>query len=120
MSSIGKTTRMLWVVIGLPLTFLVAFSKDWHWLIGVFCAGSLILSFMDPVQRAEMSKPVGMPTVLLCLSIPAVFLTYAAVHTFEQPLLPILGIFAALSLIAFTSFLRIKRRAKRQEILKDL
>jgi heme A synthase len=113
-------TGMIWALLGVPLLIFIYFHRGWGWLFGVYCAVNLAFSFSNPVQRAELNKPVSASVVLIGLGLVAILLGNAAVHTLDNPLLPIVGIVTILGLIAFSIIWRNKTTAKRQEILKDL
>jgi hypothetical protein len=64
-----------------------------------YMTGVFVLALLNPVRRAESGRLTESPMPLVWLAIPAVALTYAAVYTFDDLLIPLVAIVALVALV---------------------
>ena len=81
-------------------------------LLIIFCnVLVLILNFLNPATRLELNKPLPPGLIFGLLCIPGVMLSGAALRICDNPVLPIICIFAGLGLIGLLIVWRDQRKA---------
>jgi hypothetical protein len=117
----SQKISLLWVLPWIPICIVSYLYKGWgDLLIPLYAFVCFVGSFFDPVQRAEMKKPVSGWVLILALSIPAILLTRGEIISFGNPLLFVAINITGVALIAGLAFMRDKPTAQRQDISKDL
>jgi hypothetical protein len=98
MPSTLKKATIAWAILGIPVLLILLFCRDWNWLMIPYMTGVFVLALLNPVRRAESGRLTESPMPLVWLAIPAVALTYAAVYTFDDLLIPLVAIVALVAL----------------------